>query len=208
MLVYSAAMYRSERPDALYGPRVGEALKFAADAFSRRVRKGSGTPYLTHLLSVAVLVAEHGGDEDQIIAAVLHDYVEDIEGAHIDDVETSFGPKVAHIVLMLSDATERPKPPWEDRKRSYIARLRAEGPDVKLVAAADKMHNATSILRDYAKVGEGVFALFTVPKSKTLWYYRAVYDALSDGFDHPLVTELGSVVRALHDVTHEPWPGR
>jgi (p)ppGpp synthase/HD superfamily hydrolase len=201
-------MFRSERPDALYGSRVGEALKFAADAFSRRVRKGSGMPYLTHLLAVMVLVIEHGGDEDQMIAAVLHDYVEDIEGARIEDVETRFGPKVARIVLSLSDATERPKPSWEVRKQTYVDRLRNEDAAVKLVAAADKVHNATSILRDFTHLGEGVFALFTVPKSRTLWYYRAVYDALSDGFDHPLVAELGSVVRALHDVTHEPWPGR
>lgn len=201
-------MFRSERPDALYGPRLGEALAFASDAFVRRVRKGSGTPYLTHLLAVTALVGEHGGDEEQMIAAVLHDYVEDIEGAQISDIETRFGPRVARIVLSLSDATERPKPPWEVRKDVYLRRLRNEDADVKLVAAADKMHNATSILRDHARIGDGVFALFTVPKAKTLWYYRAVHDALSDGFDHPLVTELGSVVSALHDVAHEPWPGR
>lgn len=207
-MVYSAHMFRSERPDALYGPRVGEALQFAADAFHRRVRKGSGTPYLTHLLAVTALVGEHGGDEEQMIAAALHDYVEDIEGAKIEDVEARFGPRVARIVLSLSDATTRPKPPWEERKQAYLARLRGEDADVKLVAAADKLHNATSILRDHAKMGDGVFALFTVPRDKTLWYYRAVYDALSDGFDHPITAELGSVVSALHVVTHEPWPGR
>lgn len=201
-------MFRSERPTALYGPRLGEALAFAADAFARRVRKGSGTPYLTHLLAVTALVGEHGGDEEQMIGAVLHDYLEDIEGAEVAVVRDRFGPRVAHIVETLSDATSRPKAPWEDRKRAYVARLRAEGPDVKLVAAADKLHNASSIFRDHARLGDGVFSLFTVPKPRTLWYYRAVYDALSDGFDHPIIEELGSVVKALHVVANEPWPGR
>src|SRR4051812_35149261 len=93
-------------PAPLYGPKIGEALKLAADAFATRVRKGSGVPYLTHLLTVATIVMENGGDEDQIAAAVLHDYLEDIPGASEAEVARGFGDRVARIVRALSDATD------------------------------------------------------------------------------------------------------
>jgi (p)ppGpp synthase/HD superfamily hydrolase len=189
----------------LYGPRVGEALRFAADAFAHRIRKGSGAPYLTHLLSVTTLVMEHGGDEDQICAAVLHDYLEDIPEGSAAQLEARFGARVTRIVQALSDATDpHDKPPWKPRKLAYLAHLRVAPHDVKLVSAADKLHNARSILADHARIGDEVFARFSAPREETLWYYREVARALAEGFAHPLVDEVRRAVRAMHEATGAP----
>lgn len=200
-------MSRSDVPSPLYGPRMPEALAFAATAFERRVRKGTRIPYLTHLLQVMVTVGEHGGDEDQMIAAVLHDYLEDIPGASEAELEQRFGKRVAELVRKLSDATSRPKPPWEKRKRSYIEMLRTEPADLKLISAADKLHNAASIVRDYERVGEEVFARFSATRAQTLWYYRSVVEALSTDFAHPLVEELRAMVVRMHLLAGEPYEG-
>jgi (p)ppGpp synthase/HD superfamily hydrolase len=178
---------------------VGEALKFAADAFHDRLRKGSGVPYLTHLLSVATLVMEHGGDEDQIVAAVLHDYLEDIPGAEQAELERRFGARVGRLVLALSDATDaNAKEAWRPRKERYLAHLSAAPAEVKLVSAADKLHNARSIEADNRRVGEAVFDRFTGGREGTLWYYREVVAALSVDFEHPLVEEVRRAVASLH----------
>ncbi len=188
----------------LYGPKVGEALKLAADAFAQRERKGSGVPYLTHLLAVATLVMEHGGDEDQIAAAVLHDYLEDIPGARVEELEKQFGARVARLVSSLSDATDATnKAPWKPRKLQYLEHLRHESSEVKLVSAADKLHNARSIIDDHRRMGDEVFSRFTASREETLWYYREVVAALADGFTHPLVDEVRAAVEKLHELTDE-----
>lgn len=199
-------MSRSQRTSPVYGERVGDALKFAADAFAFRVRKGSGVPYLTHLLQVMVTVGEWGGDEDQMVAAVLHDYLEDIDGSSADELEARFGPTVRDYVLRLSDTTTRPKPAWRGRKERYIEALRQEPHALKLISAADKLHNATSIVRDHATLGDEVFDRFTASMDETLWYYREVVAALADGFDHPLVDELREVVARMHALVGRPYP--
>ena len=180
-----------------YTKRLDEAIALATDAFRNVVRKGSGVPYLTHLLQVMVFVAEYGGDEDQMIAAVLHDYLEDIHGAEASDLEARFGPRVRRMVVALSDATSQPKPPWEERKRAYIASLREEPAEVKLISVADKLHNALSIRRDFARIGVAIFDRFSASQGQTLWYYESVVVALSDGWSHPLLDELVREVDAL-----------
>ncbi len=181
-----------------YTERLDRALALAADAFRTKVRKGTDVPYLTHLLQVMVTVGEHGGDEDQLIAAVLHDYLEDIRDASEDALRRDFGDRVADIVLALSDATTHPKPPWEERKRRYIAQLEDEPHHVKLVSSADKLHNARSIRRDLGVVGEEIWDRFSATREQTLWYYREVAAALGRGWSHPLLDELREEVRALH----------
>ncbi|MDQ3033131.1 MAG: HD domain-containing protein [Myxococcota bacterium] len=193
------------RTQPFYGAKVGEALKLAADAFATRERKGSGAPYLTHLLAVATIVMEHGGDEDQIAAAILHDYLEDIPGASEDELEAAFGGRVARIVRALSDTTDATdKAPWKPRKLSYLAHLRDADAEVKLVGAADKLHNARSIVDDHRRIGDEVFELFTASREDTLWYYREVVGALSHDFEHPLVERVRRAVRELHDATGMP----
>ncbi len=195
-------MSDSDRPDPCYSERLDRALSFAASAFRHRVRKGSGVPYLTHLLGVMVIVAEHGGDEDQMIAALLHDYLEDTEGSSVEILDQQFGERVARLVLAMSDTTVRPKPPWEERKRRYIEQLVAEPPELKLVSAADKLHNARSLLREHSDVGDLLWDRFNATRDQTLWYYREVLRALGEGWEHPVLEELAGVVRALHESAH------
>lgn len=201
-------MSNPERPPPCYSERLDRALSFAASEFRYQVRKGTGIPYLTHLLGVMLIVAEHGGDEDQMIAALLHDYLEDIEGSSAEKLEQQFGQRVTRIVFALSDTTVRPKPPWEERKRRHIVQITSEPPEVKLVCAADKLHNARSLLSEHAELGDPLWDRFNATRDQTLWYYREAIRALATGWQHPLLDELSAVVRALHEsVQGDPVPG-
>jgi (p)ppGpp synthase/HD superfamily hydrolase len=189
-----------------YSSRVDLALALAADAFRNRRRKATNIPYLSHLLAVMVTVAEHGGDEDQLIAAVLHDYLEDIEGSSRDQLERDFGKRVGELVAGLSDTDLRPKPPWKERKVAYIHHLAQASPDLKLISAADKLHNARCIERDLRHVGAAVWDRFSAPRDATLWYYRAVVVALSEDWAHPLLDELRATVVSIHRDAGVAWP--
>jgi (p)ppGpp synthase/HD superfamily hydrolase len=189
----------------LYSPRIDDALQFTADAFRAVARKGGRVPYLTHLLQVMVTVGEHGGDEDQLIAALLHDYLEDIPGADATMLRARFGERVVRMVEALSDATAQPKPPWEDRKRRYLRALAREPDEVKLISAADKLHNAASLDRDLTTVGPDVWSRFNAPMERSLWYYRAVVAALRHGWSHRIVDELEVVVRRIHERSGIPY---
>lgn len=180
-----------------YSRRFDEAVALAVDAFRHEVRKGTHIPYITHLMAVTVTVGEHGGDEDQMIAAMLHDWLEDIEGASVEVLRERFGARVAGLVVALSDATERPKPAWRQRKERYLAHLAIEPVDVKLISAADKLHNCRSIRRDLRGMGQAIFDRFTGRKEGTLWYYRAVVEALAVGWESALLDELRTEVEAL-----------
>jgi (p)ppGpp synthase/HD superfamily hydrolase len=192
---------------ACYGPRLDLALAYVAEAFRGQTRKGTRIPYLAHLLQVMVTVAEHGGDEDQLVAALLHDTLEDVEGASALSLERQFGARVVSLVLALSDTTLRPKPPWRERKLAYIERLRHEGPDLKLISAADKLHNLESIVRDYENVGEALWTRFQGGREGTLWYYREVVAALEQGWAHPLLGRLRERLLTLHTMARSPAPG-
>lgn len=181
-----------------YTERVDRALALATRAFRNIRRKGTDIPYLSHLLQVMVTVAEHGGDEDQLIAAVLHDYLEDIDGASADQVAAEFGERVARLVVGLSDAVARPKPPWRERKQRYLEHLRGSPAELKLISAADKLHNARSIRRDLARVGDAVWDRFSASRDETLWYYRELVGALGAGWATALLDELAAEVDALH----------
>ena len=139
-----------------YSERLDRALALAADAFRHQRRKRTDIPYLAHLLQVLVTVAEHGGDEDQLIAAVLHDYLEDVSGSSASDLDRRFGPRVARLVVGLSDTTTWPKPPWGPRKQAYLSHLAHAPAELKLISAADKLHNARSIQHDLHVIGSEV----------------------------------------------------
>ena len=175
--------------------RFENALMFAAKLHREQRRKGSNVPYVSHLLAVASLVIEHGGDEDEAIAALLHDAIEDQGGPTARDrILRRFGGRVAKIVEGCTDSQAIPKPPWEERKRVYIARLGEESRSVRLVSAADKLHNARCILSDYRNLGEEVWRRFEGRREGTLWYYRSVADALVRSGRTSLVDELDRVV--------------
>lgn len=180
-----------------YGRALDEALAYVADAFRYKTRKGTDIPYLTHLLAVMALVGEHGGSEEQMIAALLHDTLEDIEGITRDDLELRFGRPVADMVEALSDTTEHPKPDWRTRKERYLTRLAQEGPWVKLVSAADKFHNVQCLRRDLDRYGEAVWARFNAGREDQVWYYRSVVEALGHGWEDPLLDALKQEVDGL-----------
>lgn len=141
--------------------RFDNALAFASGLHRTQARKGSDTPYIAHLLSVCALVIEHGGTEDQAIAALLHDAVEDQGGQPtLNEIRIRYGDAVAQIVADCTDAWTVPKPIWRERKEAYLRGLPAKAPSSLLVSLADKVHNADSILRDYRAVGDAVWARF------------------------------------------------
>ncbi len=141
---------------------------------------------------------ENGGDEDEAIAALLHDAVEDCGGPPTaEEIRRRFGPRVSDIVDGCTDSDENPKPAWRPRKERFIERLTGASASVRLVAAADKLHNARSVLSDLRREGERVWDRFAAPRHETLWYYRAVTSRLQESGPHPLVEELDRVVTEL-----------
>lgn len=187
-----------------YTTRFDEAVAFAVDSFRDVFRKATGIPYISHLFSVTALVAEYNGDEDQMIAAMLHDWLEDIDGATPDALRARFGDRVTDLVIALTDSNEQPKPPWRERKERYLAHLHHASPDVKLISAADKLHNCRMIRRDLAMHGPRVFQWFRGEQVGTLWYYRSVVTALEDGWTHPILVALHHEVEGLHQDAASP----
>lgn len=184
--------------------RFEEALVLAAQFHARQLRKGTTIPYISHLLAVTSLVLEHGGNEDEAIAALLHDAVEDQGGANARaKIRRLFGENVAAIVDGCSDTDQMPKPPWHERKERYIAHLRAASPSVRLVSAADKLHNVRSILADYRIIGEALWSRFNGGKAGTLWYYRSVMDVLRETGPSSLVDELDRTLTELERLVDE-----
>ena len=121
--------------------RFSDALVYAANLHAAQTRKVSGEPYLAHLLGAAAIVLDYGGDEDEAIAALLHDAIEDQGGpAARAEILRRFGERVAAIVEGCTDTDAFPKPPWRQRKEAFLERLRTAAPSVRLVVAADKLH--------------------------------------------------------------------
>jgi (p)ppGpp synthase/HD superfamily hydrolase len=176
--------------------RFEDALLYAAQAHAAQQRKASQVPYVAHLLSVAGIVLEYGGTEDEAIAAVLHDVVEDQGGRpRLEALRAQFGTTVADIVESCSEPFDGPELEWRDKKLAYLEKLRAAPPSVVLVAAADKLHNATSLLRDHRRMGAKVWRTF---KQGTLWFYRRLLKALeAAGHHQALVSELRDAIRLL-----------
>lgn len=174
------------------------AVHYAADAHKDQLRKGTSIPYFGHLLGVASIVIDAGGDEDEAIAALLHDAAEDAGGRErLDDIRTKFGDRVARIVESCTDAWESPKPPWMERKRAYLEHVRHLAPDELRVSAADKVHNAYAILRDVRIHGDTVWNRFNAPAADVLWYYEALVKAYREAGGGPLVEELARIVRGI-----------
>jgi GTP pyrophosphokinase len=178
--------------------RFAQAFLLAERAHGDQIRKGSGVPYITHLMAVSAIIGEYGGDEDQMIAGLLHDVLEDRgHVVSLSQIRGMFGWRVAMIVESCSDTMVKPKPPWEERKRAYLEKLAQESPVVKLVSAADKLHNARALVRDYAEVGEAMWTRFNASKHRQCWYLRGCVVALGQSWDHLIVRELDEIVSEL-----------
>jgi (p)ppGpp synthase/HD superfamily hydrolase len=179
-------------------PRFDDALVFASRLHAGQVRKGGDIPYISHLLAVTAIVLEHEGDEDEAIAALLHDAIEDQGGAKARaEIRRRFGENVVAIVDGCTDAETIPKPPWQERKEAYVAHVGDASASVRLVSAADKLHNARSILADYRQLGDALWNRFRGGRDGTLWYYRALVDAFRAVESTPLVEELERTVSEL-----------
>jgi GTP pyrophosphokinase len=178
-----------------------EALELAAEMHRGQLRKGTPIPYISHLLAVASIVLEHGGSENETIAALLHDAIEDAGGDTArQEIRLQFGDEVVAIVDGCTDAETIPKPPWQERKEAYIAHLTEAPPSVLLVSAADKLHNARSIAADYRVLGEELWSRFKGGREGTLWYYRTLADQFSTLAPSRLSQELSRTVAELEDL--------
>lgn len=192
-----------------YSKRFDDALSFASNLHRAHERKGRGVPYITHLLGVASLVGAHFGDEDQVIAALLHDAIEDL----IDDVpdirdqiEARFGARVLAIVELCTDADTIPKPPWAERKARYLRHLEevpADSPAL-LVSACDKLHNARAILRDLRELGDAIWDRFRGGHVGTLWYYSELAKIYRRKIPGYLADELTRTVDAMRQIGGDP----
>jgi GTP pyrophosphokinase len=179
-------------------PRFEEALIYANRLHASQKRKGKEVPYLAHLLAVAGIALEHGATEDEAIAALLHDAVEDQGGEPVrEEILRRFGDVVLEIVDGSTDSRTTPKPPWRGRKEAYIAHLAHASPSSCLVCASDKLHNARDLLMDYRTHGEEIWSRFHGGKEGTLWYFKTLVPALKGRAPSALVDELGRVVAEI-----------
>lgn len=192
-------------PDSGFGPKFDEALLFAHELHRHDVRKGTGKPYISHLLGVCSLVVDYGGDEEMAIAALLHDAVEDHGGAPmLETIRARFGDRVAHIVDGCTDtyATDAgKKEPWRQRKEAYLARIPAEDADTRLVSAADKLYNCRTILRDVRREGLAALDRFNGGRKDTVWYYDQLVMAFRHAGTNDLVEQLALAVDEMKQVT-------
>ena len=189
--------------------RFDHALLFASQVHRYQDRKKTGIPYLSHLMGVASITLDYGGDEDMGIAALLHDAAEDHGGrAMLHSIEQMFGPRVAKIVDGCTDSygdDESKKPKWYPRKLRYLRKISGEDAETRFVSAADKLYNARAVLRDLRQSGESAFDRFSAPKVKVLWYYRSLVREFRAGgvtaMLKPLLDDLDRVVTELEHLS-------
>jgi Domain of unknown function (DUF6946)/HD domain len=183
------------------GPRFDRAVIEARRLHAKQCRKGTEIPYLAHLLAVAALVLEDGGNEDQAIAALLHDAVEDQGGQPtLKRIQQLFGREVARIVDACSDTDVVPKPPWRERKEAYIAHLAEADEETLRVSCADKLHNARAILFDLRTVGDRLWERFNAGRDEVIWYYDALATAFETNLKTPMAHELRRTVDEIRAV--------
>lgn len=189
-------------PHPRLSARFDDALVLAHHLHAGQTRKGTSIPYISHLLAVTAIVIENDGTEDEAIAALLHDAIEDAGGDAVRSViHERFGDEVLAIVEGLTDTDQTPKPPWRARKEAYLAHLNEATEAMLLVSLADKIHNAGSILRDLQAEGESVWQRFTGERDGSLWYYRALVQAFrARSRFTALVAELDRVVSELEQL--------
>ena len=192
---------KSPKPPTL-GARLQRAFRYAADQHAGQTRKQSAVPYLSHLMGVASLVLEGGGDEDIAIAALLHDVVEDCGGMpRLREIRRQFGPRVARMVEGCTDSFGEPKVDWVERKKDYLCHVKHAEGETRLVSAADKLHNVRTILADYRRDGESIWTRFSGKREGTLWYYRALSDEFRRRGANRITRELEIAVRELEQAT-------
>jgi (p)ppGpp synthase/HD superfamily hydrolase len=189
----------------IFSDRLEDALSFVVRVHGTQRRKtgpgeDDGPSYLGHLLGTAALVIEDGGSEDEVIAALLHDTIEDTDTSETD-IATRFGREVATIVAGCTDADVKPKPPWRERKERYLAHLSSAPRSVLRVSNADKLYNARTILADVRELGDVLWVRFNVGKEGQLWYYAELARTFREHNPGFLADELNRVVDDLRNLS-------
>ena len=192
----------SDKADQITG-RLYQALQLTFKLHGRDARKASSVPYMAHLLVVCALTQQDGGDEDEAIAALLHDALEDKpQETSREEIGKLFGDKVLKIVELSSDTPPEyrggVKPPWRQRKENYLAHIRTSKPELLRVTLADKIDNARSIYSDYQRLGEDLWKRFNAGREDQIWYYESAVDAFKTAGVHgPLLEELERLVSQI-----------
>lgn len=184
--------------------RFERALTYTVRLHANQVRKDSRTPYIAHLLATTGLVMEYGGSEDEIIAALLHDALEDQpnHGKTAGEIEAQFGSNVLAIVQACSDTQTLPKPPWQGRKEAFLQSLAAASPSACLVITADKLHNTRTLVREFREHGDAIWQRFKGGRDGTLWFSRSMLATLEKCTTTPraLLSELSDAVIELENL--------
>lgn len=199
------------RPTVVLGERFERALVLATRWHRLQARKSTHTPYVGHLLAVCEMVMRAGGDEDECIAALLHDAVEDQGGAaRLDDIVREFGSRVGSIVLEVTepgtqDAGAR-KPPWEERKRGYLDQIATASPAAVLVSISDKTYNLTNMIDDIEEHGDPAWSIYTGGAARQVWFYRSLATIYEERIPGPLSDRFRQLVNRLATRVPRAWP--
>lgn len=196
--------------DAKARARLADALEFALEAHADQTRKGNDIPYVSHLLQVAGLVLEHGGDAELAVAGLLHDSLEDCPHVTVEALQQRFGSEVARIVESCSDLLEGDTPdrkaPWLERKRRYLAHLSEADAAVRLVSACDKLDNLRSIIADLGAEGVATLERFRATPAQTRWYYEEVRKTLAPDLPERLRREMDALLAELRHFVKDASP--
>lgn len=188
----------NSNPKSLLTHRFEDALIFAHRLHQCQLRKGTQIPYFAHLMSVSALVLEDGGDEDQAIAALFHDAVEDQGGLDtLESIQAQFGSRVAKLVEACSESWSIPKPPWKQRKLTYLSHLKDAPVDELRIAIADKLHNARSIASDLDRCGVKTWEKFNASKEDVLWFYQQFVVQVEPRCSGVLLNDLKRICRYI-----------
>jgi len=183
-----------------YSPKLERAIRTTIRLHEGHARKTDKTlPYITHLFHVAFLVQAHGFDEDTVIAALLHDTLEDTEYTP-EELSADFGE---HICDIVQQVTEKKFFRWEDRKANYLESIQRGSVEAKAVCCADKLHNLSTIIAEYRERGDALWKVFSRGKETTLLFYEHALDAISQDWDHAIVDEYRTVLQTARAALKE-----
>jgi (p)ppGpp synthase/HD superfamily hydrolase len=185
--------------------KIAKALVLAVEAHDGQKRKGTDIPYIAHPMGVASIALDHGADEEQAMAALLHDAVEDGGSHYAQRIREQFGDRVADIVDGCTDGVadaNGKKEAWKPRKERYISHLQNATDDVLLVSGSDKLHNARAIVEDLLQIGPAVFDRFTASKEQTIWYYESLAGVFMRR-QTPMAQALSDTVERMKQLSNE-----
>jgi len=189
-------------------PKISETINYVSKLHSKQFRKGDPTlPYVSHLFAVAWILSEYTDDEEVIIAGLLHDSLEDVEGYTYKQLESDFGKKVADMVLNVSEdkaANEADKKTsWDIRKQKYLEHLQSADKDSLLVCGADKIHNTAAYINDYKKDGADTWNRFNASPQKKISFYSKIAEILKTRLDNDMGDRLEKELETLSSLLPE-----